>query len=98
MKILLMEKNLILLSRIRSSLGGHEVRVGTEYGGEEVVFINLEQFPAEKVAELKALGAKVIAYCGHKNTELISKAQGLGADLVVPNSQVVQAGILIHRL
>ncbi len=98
MKILLMEKNLILLSRIRSSLGGHEVRVGTNYEGEDMVLISLEQFPVEKVAELKALGAKVIAYCGHKNVELRKKAKELGADLVVSNSQIVQAGSLIESL
>lgn len=98
MKVLLMEKNLILLSRIRSSLSGHEVRAGTEYNREEVVLINLEQFPAEKVAELKALGAKVVAYCGHKNTELIRSAKEMGADLVVPNSQIVQAGSLLETL
>ncbi len=98
MKILLMEKNLILLSRIRSSLSGHEVRVGTNYEGEDIVIISLEQFPVEKVAELKSLGAKVIAYCGHKNVELIKKAKELGADLVVPNSQIVQAGNLVDGL
>ncbi len=98
MKILLMEKNLILLSRIRSSLSGHEVRVGTNYEGEDIVIISLEQFPVEKVAEIKALGAKVIAYCGHKNVELIKKAKELGADLVVPNSQIVQAGNLVDGL
>ncbi len=98
MKILLMEKNLILLSRIRSSLSGHEVRVGTNYEGEDMVLISLEQFPVEKVAELKSLGAKVIAYCGHKNVELMKKAKEFGADLVVPNSQIVQAGNLVDGL
>jgi NAD(P)H-dependent flavin oxidoreductase YrpB (nitropropane dioxygenase family) len=93
-----MEKNLILLSRIRSSLSSYEVRAGTEYNSEEVVLINLEQFPVERVAELKALGAKVIAYCGHKNIELSRKAKELGADLVVPNSQIVQAGSLLQTL
>lgn len=98
MKVLLMEKNLILLSRIRSSLMGHEVKVGTEYNGEEVVLINIEQFPPEKIADFKALNVKVIAYCGHKNLDLINKARELGADLVVPNSQIVQAGELLKTL
>ncbi|MCS6875737.1 MAG: hypothetical protein NZM36_02605 [Aquificaceae bacterium] len=95
MKVLLMENNLILSSRIRSSLLGHEVKTGTQYGGEEVVLINVEQFPIETIKLLKEAGAKVIAYCGHKNTKLIQRARELGADMVVPNSQIVQAGNLL---
>ena len=53
MKILLMEKNLILLSRRRSSLRGHEVRTGWEHQGEELVLINLEQFYPEFLLDLK---------------------------------------------
>lgn len=41
MKVLLMEKNLILLSRISSVLKGHEVRNGEEYAGENMVLINV---------------------------------------------------------
>lgn len=98
MKVLLMEKNLILLSRIRSSLQGYEVRAGSDYQGEEVVIINIEAYPVEKVSELKEKGAKVIAYCGHRNLELIKKAKELGADMVVPNSHIVQAGELLRAL
>lgn len=93
-----MENNLLLLSRIRSSLKGYEVRSGGNYGGEEVVLINIEQFPPESVKSLKEAGAKVIAYCGHKRTELMQKAKELGADRVVPNSQIVQAGSLLSEL
>ncbi|MCS6957051.1 MAG: hypothetical protein RMK75_01140 [Aquificaceae bacterium] len=98
MKVLLMENNLILLSRIRSSLAEHEVRSGNDYRGEEVVLVNLEQFPVETVKTLKDCGAKVIAYCGHKRTDLMEKAKGLGADMVVPNSQIIRAGSLLHML
>jgi hypothetical protein len=98
MKVLLMEKNLILLSRIRSSLQGYEVRAGSDYQGEEVVIINIEAYPVEKVSELKEKGAKVIAYCGHKNLELIKRAEELGADMAVPNSQIVRAGELLRTL
>lgn len=98
MRILLMEKNLILLSRIRSSLGGHEVKVGENYQGEELVLINLEQFSPEVIKGLKEKGAKVVAYCGHKRLDLINLAKELGVDLVVPNSQIVNAGELISKI
>ncbi len=98
MRILLMEKNLILLSRIRSSLSGHEVRAGGEYQGEDIVLINLEQFSPEVIKGLKEKGAKVIAYCGHKRLDLINLAKELGADLVVPNSQIINTADLILKV
>ncbi|WP_333784514.1 hypothetical protein [Thermocrinis sp.] len=73
MKILIMEKNLLLASKIKNSLAGLDVRVGEEKGG-----------------------SKVIAYCGHKRTDLIQKAKENGADLVVPNSKIVDARSLIE--
>lgn len=93
-----MEKNLLMLSRIRSSLGEYEVKAGEDYGGEDVVFINLEAYPVEKIKEYKSAGAKVVAYCGHKNLELMQRAGEMGADLVVPNSRVVQAKELLGEL
>ncbi|SNZ15168.1 hypothetical protein [Hydrogenobacter hydrogenophilus] len=98
MKVLVMEKNLIMLSRIKNSLSGHEVSSNAEYSGEDVVFINVEAFPVDKIRELKAKGAKVIAYCSHKNVELQLEARSAGADLVVPNSQVVDAGRILDGL
>jgi hypothetical protein len=96
MKILLVESNLILASRVKNSLSGYEVRVGKDWQGEDVVFVNVETNPLEIIKELKEKGAKrVIAYCGHKNIELIKKAQDFGADLVVPNSKLVDAKSLL---
>jgi len=96
MKILLIESNLILASRVKNSLSGYEVRVGKDWQGEDVVFVNVETNPPEIIKELKEKGAKrVIAYCGHKNIGLIKRAQELGADLVVPNSKVVDAKSLL---
>ncbi len=43
MKVLLMEKNLLLLSRIRASLSQYSLRVGEDYKGEEVVLVNIER-------------------------------------------------------
>ncbi|WP_448584023.1 hypothetical protein [Thermocrinis sp.] len=97
MKILIMEKNLLLASRIKNSLMGLEVRVGEDFQDEQVVFINVEGFDPSLIKEIKKKGAKkVIAYCGHKRTDLIQKAKENGADLVVPNSKIVDARSLIE--
>jgi hypothetical protein len=37
MKILLIESNLILASRVKNSLSGYEVRVGKDWQGEDKV-------------------------------------------------------------
>ncbi|MFN3598257.1 MAG: hypothetical protein ACK4VK_00765 [Aquificaceae bacterium] len=98
MKVLLMEKNLLLLSRIRASLSQYSLRVGEDYKGEEVVLVNIEQYSPEIIKTLKEKGAKVIAYCGHKNVSLIESAKGFGADKVVPNSQIVNVKELLRDL
>lgn len=98
MKVLLMEKNLMLLSRIKNSLSDYEVIVGGKHTDEELVFINVEVFPVDIIKELKSKGAKVVAYCGHKNIDLQSKARKAGADIVVPNSQVIDAKVIIEKL
>ncbi len=98
MRVLLLENNLMMLSRIRASLQGYEVHANKDYEGEEVALINLEAFPVEKVRELKQKGAYVIGYCGHKNTPLMEKARQAGADAVIPNSQAVRVGELIRSL
>lgn len=98
MKVLILEKNLLMLSRLRSSLAEREVKVGESYGGEDIVFINIETYPVEKIKEYKSAGAKVVAYCGHKNLELMQRAKEMGADLVVPNSRVVHAKELLGEL
>ncbi|MFN4318879.1 MAG: hypothetical protein ACK4FY_00145 [Aquificaceae bacterium] len=98
MRVLLMEKNLLLLSRIKNSLYQCQLRVGEDYKDEEVVLINVEQYPPEIIKTLKEKGAKVIAYCGHKNISLIESAKALGADMVVSNSQIIKAGELISKV
>lgn len=53
MKILLIESNLILASRVKNSLSGYDVRVGKDWQGEDVVFVNVETNP--KVVDAKSL-------------------------------------------
>jgi len=97
MKILIMEKNLLLASKIKNSLAGLDVRVGEDFQNEQVVFINVESFDPSFIKEIKEKGgSKVIAYCGHKRADLIQKAKENGADLVVPNSKIVDARSLIE--
>jgi hypothetical protein len=47
-----------LASRVKNSLSGYEVRVGKDWQGEDVVFVNVEANPPEIIKELKEKGAK----------------------------------------
>ena len=98
MKILLMDKNLLLISKIKSSLRDYEVRIGNEHQGEDLVLVNLEQFPPAMIKKIKESGAKVIAYCGHKRSDLMKIANESGADMVLPNSQIVQVSDFLKVL
>jgi hypothetical protein len=51
MKILLVESNLILASRVKNSLSGYEVRVGKDWQGEDVDLV----VPNSKVVDAKSL-------------------------------------------
>ncbi|MEN3034568.1 MAG: hypothetical protein ABDH18_06235 [Aquificaceae bacterium] len=88
-KVLLMEKDLLLASRIKSALKDFEVRVGDSYSGEDIVIINIESFD---ISNVKDLGEKstVIGYCSHVKTDLMQRAKQEGATLVVPRSQIAK--------
>jgi hypothetical protein len=51
MKILLIESNLILASRVKNSLSGYDVRVGKDWQGEDVDLV----VPNSKVVDAKSL-------------------------------------------
>jgi len=51
MKILLIESNLILASRVKNSLSGYEVRVGKDWQGEDVDLV----VSNSKVVDAKSL-------------------------------------------
>jgi hypothetical protein len=51
MKILLVESNLILASRVKNSLSGYEVRVGKNWRGEDADLV----VPNSKVVDAKSL-------------------------------------------
>jgi len=56
-----------------------------------VVDLNAPKFqPIELVVELKADGAKVLAFLSHVNTELRAKAEEAGADQVMARSALAQ--------
>ncbi len=107
MKVLLVDGNMMTSSKIASLLRSSGYEVLTSKDREDlrnvkVALVNLEAFGGEKALEdLKRNypHMKVIAYCGHKNTDLKIRAKELGADLVVPNSRiVVEAPDLIRSL
>ena len=94
MKVFLFDKNMITSSKIASSLrsAGFEVVTGGELEEVKVALVNLESPGGEEF--LKNIKenhpeVKVVAYCGHKNTQLQKRAKDLGADMVVPNSKAV---------
>jgi hypothetical protein len=51
MKILLIESNLILASRVKNSLSGYDVRVGKDWQREDVDLV----VPNSKVVDAKSL-------------------------------------------
>jgi hypothetical protein len=51
MKILLIESNLILASRVKNSLSGYEVRVGKDWQGEDADLV----VPNSKLVDAQSL-------------------------------------------
>lgn len=99
-KVVIFDKNLITSSRVANAVRscGFEVErfdmtmTSSDGSGERVFVINLESPGGiDILKKIKGLepSPKVVAYCGHKNTDLIERARELGADLVVPNSAIV---------
>ena len=104
MKVLLSDSNLITSSKIASLIrsAGWEVlsasgwrkaeEVLKENPNVKVAVINLEGFGGVEVLENLKRNfpeVKVVAYCGHKNLTLRSRASDLRAEFVVPNSVIV---------
>ena len=99
-RVVIFDTNLITSSKVANAVRscGLEVEkfdmtmTSSDGSGDRVFVINLESPRGIDVLKrVKDLDPrpKVIAYCGHKNTDLIEEAQSLGADLVVPNSAIV---------
>ncbi len=106
MKVLLSDSNLITSSKVSSILKaqGWEVYTASRWNRAKeilesdpdikVAVINLEGFGGLELLEnLKRdrPDIKVVAYCGHRNVQLQTKAKELGAETVVPNSVVVSS-------
>ncbi len=111
MKVLLSDSNLITSSKVAALLrsAGWEVLSASRWSKAEevlrenpdvsVALINLEGFGGEEVLENLSReypGVKVLAYCGHKNIQLQSKARSLGVQ-VVPNSVVVSQAVQLVK-
>jgi len=106
MKILLSDSNLITSSKVSSLLKsqGWEVLSANRWNKAKeileanpdvsVAVINLEGFGGMELLEnlkKERSDIKVVAYCGHKNLQLQSRAKELGAETVVPNSVIVSS-------
>ncbi len=114
MKVLLSDSNLITSSKVSSLLkgAGYEVVPASRWNKAKelieenpdikVAVINLEGFGGvELLKNLKEQypQIKTLTYCGHKNIQLQSMANQLGADIVVPNSAVVSSVVeLVAKL
>ena len=104
MKVVLIDGNLMMSSKVSSILRGLGIEVEKALGWNRIeellskgnfsaVFINLEASPSAlnliKRIKENSPEVKVIGYCGHKNVELQRSALSSGADLVVSNGQMV---------
>ncbi len=106
MKVLLSDSNLITSSKVSSLLKsqGWEVFTASRWNKAkeileanqdiEAAVINLEGFGGIELLEnlkRERPDIKVVAYCGHKNIQLQTRAKELGAETVVPNSVIVSS-------
>jgi hypothetical protein len=94
-RILAVAPDLMFASRIEATLGaaGHDVRlagsIGEATGVEAVdlVVADLDREPAEGVV---GLGAPVLGFYSHLNTDTREAAEAAGVDLVVPRSRMAR--------
>ncbi len=108
MKVLLSDSNLITSSKVSSLLKsqGWNVFSASRWNKAkelldanpdiEVAVINLEGFGGVELLEnlkRERPDIKVVAYCGHMNIQLQTKAKELGAEIVVPNSAIVSSAV-----
>lgn len=108
MKVLLSDSNLITSSKVSSILKsqGWDVFSASRWNKAkelldanpdiEVAVINLEGFGGVELLEnlkRERPDIKVVAYCGHMNIQLQTKAKELGAEIVVPNSAIVSSAV-----
>ncbi len=103
MKILIIDENLMLNSKIKSlaTTSGYEAKIIAFF--KESTFPKLDEFQPDIVAinlesksndvfnlipKIKEKGIKVIGYCGHTKTDLAEKAKQVGADFVATNGMI----------
>jgi hypothetical protein len=103
-RVLAVAPDLMFASRIEATLGaaGHDVELASsvaEATGLEdvdVLVVDLDREPAEGVV---GLGAPVLGFYSHLNTETREAADAAGLDLVVPRSRMArEMPALVERL
>jgi hypothetical protein len=97
MRVLIFEDNLLWSARLEKTLLalGTEVstfdHVPTSIPGADAALINLGSRaidPRALVPALKAAGIRVVAYAGHKETELRELGRELGCDRIASNGEM----------
>jgi hypothetical protein len=94
-RVLAVAPDLMFASRIEATLGaaGHDVELAsavseaTELEHVQLLVVDLDREPADAVV---GLGAPVLGFYAHLNTETRTQAQAAGVDLVVPRSRMAR--------
>ncbi|RMA96027.1 hypothetical protein [Hydrogenothermus marinus] len=103
MKVLIIDENLMLNSKISSisKSAGYDTKIVAFFKENfekfdeikpDILLINLESRsndPFKIIPGAKKRGIKVIGYCGHTRTDLANKAKEVGADFVATNGMIV---------
>jgi hypothetical protein len=94
-RVLAVAPDLMFASRIEATLGaaGHDVELAssvseaTELEHVQLLVVDLDREPADAVV---GLGAPILGFYAHLNTETRKQAQAAGVDLVVPRSRMAR--------
>jgi len=107
MKVLVLETNLMWVSRLKLSITalGHEPVFGSilpaDLNGYGLAILNLAGPSGleETVARLKEANIPIIAHAGHKEKELMELGASLGIDILASNSEMTNSlGKVLERV
>ena len=94
--------DLLFGSRVVASLPGHQVELGSDFAGADLVIVDLTADPEERierVREGRPEGAPVLAFYAHVEADVRVRAEAAGFELVVPRSRMAREGpALVQRL
>jgi len=97
MKVIVADNNLIWSRRLEKTIrsSGHEVEIlrskMEQIPDGDLAIVNLAErsfSPFEMIRTLRKAGIPVIAFAGHKETDLWEKAKEAGADRICSNGEI----------